>query len=105
MMQVATVAHCAQHWHVYVKWNRRLFQEHQIAFHSGHARKEPSEDWYDGELTFFDEVVIPLATRIKESGFFGDDAEEFLNYAISNRTEWKAKGKEMISAYQNGSEE
>ncbi len=70
------------------------------AYQSGHAPKNPADYWYQGELTFFDEVILPLANRIRESGFFGDDVEEFVTSATSNRQEWKLKGKDMIAEYQ-----
>lgn len=35
-----------QHWHVYRKWNARLFREMYRAYVDGRADKYPSENWY-----------------------------------------------------------
>lgn len=42
-----------QHWHVYRRWNRCLFQELYKAYKEGRMAKDPSENWYKGELGFF----------------------------------------------------
>ena len=46
---LCSVAHTMQHWHVYRKWNEKLFQEMYKAFKEGRADKDPSEFWYKGE--------------------------------------------------------
>jgi hypothetical protein len=61
----------SQHWHVYQKWNERLFEEMYISFLSGRSDKDPSEGWFNGEIWFFDNYVIPLAKKLKECGVFG----------------------------------
>lgn len=101
MMQAANIAHCTQHWNVFTKWNKRLFQEIYEGYKAGRRRdhKDPTEFWYERELEFFDQVVIPLGIRLNESGAFGDDAEEFVAYAKSNRRDWEAKGRDMINEY------
>jgi 3'5'-cyclic nucleotide phosphodiesterase len=53
LIQASDVAHTMQHWHVYQKWNQRLFNEMMMAFKDGRADKDPSEGWYGGELWFF----------------------------------------------------
>jgi hypothetical protein len=70
MRQTAAAAHTMQHWHVYKKWNSRLFQEMYLAYENGRSEKDPSEGWYNGELWFFDNYVIPLARKLKECGVF-----------------------------------
>jgi hypothetical protein len=103
MMQVANIAHCTQHWNVFTKWNKRLFEEMSVAYSKGGkamGSKDPADFWYQGEIVFFDETVIPLCTKLHESGAFGEDAEEFVNYAKSNRQAWHSKGNDMVSQYQ-----
>lgn len=39
-----------QHWHVYRKWNRRLFREMTAAFQEGRSQSKPAEGWYKGEM-------------------------------------------------------
>ena len=50
IIQASDVAHTMQHWHVYQKWNKRLFVEMYTAFRNGRSDKDPSEGWYNGEL-------------------------------------------------------
>ena len=60
-----------QHWHVYQKWNERLFHEMYSAFQTGRWSKDPSAGWYQGEIGFFDNYIIPLAKKLKDCGVFG----------------------------------
>jgi hypothetical protein len=48
---------------------------------------------------FFDNYVIPLARKLKECRVFGAASDECLNYALSNRTEWEAKGEKIVAQY------
>ena len=50
LIQASDVAHTMQHWHVYRKWNKRLFAELYKAFQEGRADKNPVEFWYSGEI-------------------------------------------------------
>jgi hypothetical protein len=92
-MQASDVAHTMQHWHVYSKWNGRLFKEMYRAYREGRSSKDPSENWYEGEIGFFDFYVIPLALKLQKCGVFGVFGDDSLNYARRNRTEWEAKGQ------------
>jgi 3'5'-cyclic nucleotide phosphodiesterase len=58
IIQASDVSHTMQHWHVYRKWNERLFQEVYKAYIEGKMDKDPSEAWYKGELGFFDNYVV-----------------------------------------------
>ena len=70
IIQTSDVAHTMQHWHVYKKWNEKLFQEMYLAYKMGRTQKDPSEGWYQGELWFFDNYVIPLGQKLEECGVF-----------------------------------
>jgi hypothetical protein len=98
LMQASDVAHAIQHWHVYIKWNQRLFEEMYRAYLEGRAGADPSENWYEAEIGFFDFQIIPLAKKLKDCGVFGVSSDAFLNYATANREEWKAKGKRIVQA-------
>ena len=78
------------------KWNERLFLEMSEAFRQGRMGKDPREFWYQGELGFFDNYIIPLAKKLKECNVFGVSSDECLNYAIQNRREWEHRGKEIV---------
>jgi hypothetical protein len=99
LIQASDVAHTMQHWHVYIKWNEKLFHEMYRAYEEGRADNDPSEGWYQGELGFFDFYIIPLAKKLKECGVFGVSSDEYLNYAEANRHEWELKGREVVDAY------
>jgi class 3 adenylate cyclase len=97
LIQASDVAHTMQHWHVYRKWNERLFEEMYKAYLDGRAEKDPSEFWYESEIGFFDFYILPLAKKLKDCGVFGVSSNEYLNYAMKNRQEWEDKGKELVA--------
>jgi hypothetical protein len=53
--------------------------------------------WYEGELWFFDNYIIPLVKKLETCGVFGVSCGELLDYARDNRAEWAAKGKEIVA--------
>jgi hypothetical protein len=96
IIQASDVAHTMQHWHVYRRWNERLFLELSLAYRAGRMGADPATFWYQGELGFFDNYVIPLAKKLKNCGVFGVSSDEYLNYATLNREEWKENGEEIV---------
>jgi hypothetical protein len=96
LIQASDVAHTMQHWHIYQKWNERLFAEMMSAYRAGRSPNDPSLGWYQGELGFFDGYIIPLAKKLKDCGVFGVSSDEYLNYAMENRSEWATKGEEVV---------
>lgn len=113
IIQVSDVAHTMQHWHIYRRWNERLFHEMHNAYEAGKASVDPSENWYIGELGFFDYYLVPLAMKLKECGVFGASGFEYISYVLKNKKEWETRGRgvvqEMVLLYKNledeGSEE
>ncbi|KAL3937662.1 MAG: hypothetical protein SGBAC_007278 [Bacillariaceae sp.] len=99
LIQASDIAHTMQHWQVYRKWNQRLFREMYRSYREGHADKDPSEGWYEGEIGFFDFYIIPLAKKLDECGVFGVSSHEYLNYAEQNRKEWEVKGRSVVAQY------
>lgn len=109
LIQASDVAHTMQHWHIvslcisfylsclslcltvcvffqYRKWNERFFMECYKAYKSGRGGDtNPADNWYKGEIGFFDFYIIPLAKKLKECGVFGVSSDEYLNYAQKNR--------------------
>jgi hypothetical protein len=98
IIQASDVAHTMQHWHVYSKWNERLYAEMFSAYSMGRSSKDPTQGWYEGELWFFDNYVIPLAHKLKDCGVFGVSSDEYLNYALANRREWEKKGRVIVAS-------
>jgi len=99
LIQAADVAHTMQHWHVYLKWNERFFQECYVVYLSGRSATDPSEGWYKGEIGFFDYYIIPLAKKLESCGVFGVSSDECLSYAQANRDEWERKGEGIVRGY------
>ena len=99
LIQASDVAHTMQHWHVYIKWNERLFHEMYEAYRAGRSEKNPADFWFNGEIGFFDFYIIPLARKLKDCGVFGVSSDEYLNYALANRNEWQTKGQQVVDAY------
>jgi hypothetical protein len=99
LLQASDIAHTMQHWHIYIKWNRRLFQENLDAYNQGRAATHPAEGWYKGEIGFFDFYIIPLAKKLKDCGVFGVSSGEYLNYAMQNRAEWERRGQQIVEEY------
>jgi class 3 adenylate cyclase len=96
MIQASDVAHTMQHWHVYRRWNENLFEEMYQAYVDGRGDVDPSINWYESELGFFDFYVIPLAKKLKDCGVFGVSSSEYLDYAAKNRQEWESRGEVII---------
>jgi hypothetical protein len=96
LIQASDVSHCMQHWMVYQKWNEKLFIEMYQNFATGRTSKDPYEGWYQGELWFFDNYIIPLCKKLKQCQVFGVSTHEYLDYAIQNRHEWELKGQEQV---------
>jgi class 3 adenylate cyclase len=99
IIQASDVAHTMQHWHIYIKWNERLYAEMYKAYTEGRSDRDPTSTWYKGEIGFFDFYIIPLAQKLSECGVFGVSSDEYLNYAIMNRNEWEKKGQDVVASY------
>eukprot|EP00980_Cylindrotheca_fusiformis_P005314 scaffold1136_cov146-Cylindrotheca_fusiformis.AAC.27 len=99
LIQASDVSHTMQHWHIFKKWNERFFMECYRAYKEGRADSDPSQNWYKGEIGFFDYYVIPLARKLQSCGVFGVSSDEYLNYAIANREEWVREGEALIQQY------
>lgn len=99
IMQASDVSHTMQHWHVYKKWNERLFAEMYSAWQVGRLGFNPATGWFQGELSFFDNYIIPLAKKLEDCQVFGAAGNELLKFALDNRKEWENKGKELTDAY------
>jgi class 3 adenylate cyclase len=99
MIQASDVCHTMQHWQIYIDWNEKFFDECYQAFLNGRAEKDPSLNWYEGELGFFDFYILPLAKKLKECGVFGVSGDEYLTYGRSNRDEWQRRGQAVVETY------
>jgi hypothetical protein len=96
VMQASDIGHTMQHFHSYRRWNERLFFEMYSAFENERLEKDPSKDWYEQEIKFFDNFVIPLAKKLQGCGMFGVAGDDALHCAQANRKEWVVKGVVMV---------
>ena len=85
IVRISHVGYTMQPWQVYLKWNCRMFMECYDTYVNGRAEDDPSIHWYNKELEFFDNYVIPLARKSKSCNLFGKLNNEILDDAISNR--------------------
>ena len=99
LIQASDVSHTMQHWAVYLKWNKRFFYECMKAYESGRMDTDPSANWYQGEIGFFNFYVIPLAKKLDNCGVFGVSSHEYLGYAKANRDEWVKRGEQLVQEY------
>jgi class 3 adenylate cyclase len=99
LIQASDIIHTMQHWTVYQNWNRKLFEEMNIAYQEGRLEKNPCLDWFEDELLFFDNYIIPLAKKLTTCDMFGVNSEAFLNFAIDNRGEWETKGRSIVNEW------
>lgn len=99
IMQASDVCHTMQHWHIYMRFNKKLFEEIALAYRQGRCGADPSAFWYEGELKFFDNYVIPLAQKLKDCNIFGVSSDECLSFALRNRAEWENRGKAIVAEY------
>jgi hypothetical protein len=100
LIQASDIAHTMQHWHIYRKWNERLFREMKVAYYNGRSDTDPVSFWYQREILFFDDYVIPLANKLAACGVFGVSSCEYLGYATKNRQEWLIRGEEIVKEMQ-----
>ena len=63
LIQASDVSHTMQHWHVYRKWNERLFTELYKGYQEGRSKSNPADFWAKGEIGFFDNVSRSQVSR------------------------------------------
>jgi len=99
LIQASDVCHTMQHWDVYKRWNEHFFFELYSTYRKGRAANDPSLNWYEGEIGFFDFYIIPLAKKLDTCGVFGVSSHEYLDYAEANRERWVEMGEECVAAW------
>jgi hypothetical protein len=74
-----------------------LFHEQLKSYKAGRLENDPCEFWYQSELEFFDNTVIPIAEKLKSCGAFQVYFDEYVSYATQNRQEWELKGHAIVN--------
>jgi len=104
LLRISDVSYAIQHFPVFKKWNKLLFQEIYAAYTSNSNTDDegmnidPSVSWYERELESFEDRIL-LVRELRDSGVFNKLADVYLSTAIANRREWKEKGETMIQEY------
>lgn len=96
IMQVADSSHRVQSYRTYIAWNERLFEEALKAYHAGNSEVNPAVCWYESELNYFENFLLPLLSRLIDTGVFGGSSESYLTRALDNSRAWKSGGEVMI---------
>ena len=96
IIQASDVIHGMQHWEIFRKWNERLYQEMIAAYESGRVDGNPTVTWYEDEMIYLNELVLPLAGKILDSKAFGVAGDECLFYAADNCVEWVSAGQDVL---------
>ena len=94
MILAADVAHCMQDWDVFVKWNKKLYNELMYAHLQGRSFN-PATSWYKGQIGFFNGYIIPLAERLAQSNLFGESGNMFSALALENKRRWITEGESL----------
>lgn len=90
IMLVSDIAHLMQCWNNFVKWNFRLYKEIKSCHDRGLC-DDPTNGWYDGQIWFLVNYVIPLATRFK-TYFTSSFGHDLVKQAERNLHQWKIHG-------------
>ena len=107
IMLVSDIAYLMQCWNNFVKWNFRLYKEIKSCHDRGLC-DDPTNGWYDGQIWFLVNYVIPLATRFK-TYFTSSFGHDLVKQAERNLHQWKIHGgqasKRMADAVIKGDDE
>jgi hypothetical protein len=95
LINVADVAHTMQGFSVFLKWSQRLYKELFEAFHAGRLSNDPTEGWYQNQINFFVNYIIPLAERVDKCGIFGSKGTKFMYFATKNKRKWTCEGQRI----------
>ncbi len=94
MIQAADVGHTMQSWPVFKKWNEKLYNE---LWEAKCSKRGPDclGHWFEGQISFFDNYIFPLAERLKQCGVFGELGSIFYENACANRQLWIDEGHNL----------
>jgi hypothetical protein len=94
IIQAADVGHLMQSWPVFIKWNIKLYDELWVAKINNRG-PDLIDKWFEGQISFFDNYIFPLALRLKQCGIFGSFGDIFYENASLNRKRWMIEGYDL----------
>jgi hypothetical protein len=99
IIQAADVAPLLQDWKVFLLWSRNLYNEFWAAYVTGRGPLV-TQNWYEGQIAFFDSYILPLAQRLEKSGLFGELGKIFHVNATALRSRWLEEGPSCCDSLQ-----
>jgi hypothetical protein len=97
IMNVADVAHTMQNFSTFLKWNQQLYIELFNAYHEGRISNDPTKGWYQNQINFFVNYIIPLAKRMDKCRICGCKSPIFLYFAMENKRKWMEEGQAITA--------
>jgi hypothetical protein len=92
VIQASCDHHYFQHWKLFLNRSKYQFGLHD-------KLGNPCEFFFERELAYFDQVIVPMANKIIECEFFEICCREFLDYALSNRSDWEKNGAHIVQEW------
>jgi len=77
VIQASDASHAMQDWAIYEKWARLLLEEEYAAYSVGRGDQDPLECFYEDQLSYFDNHVLPLTLKLKQNRMHGSSSDEF----------------------------
>jgi hypothetical protein len=100
VVQASYNHHYFLHWSLFLQRSKNQFG---LRFECRQGKVDDSisngESFFETQLAYFDDVIIPLANKIKECGFFEICCREYLDFAMSNRADWEKQGSQIITEW------
>ncbi|KAL7438881.1 hypothetical protein ACHAXH_006059 [Discostella pseudostelligera] len=105
MMHAADVAALFQDWENVVEWSTRLYRELNNGYLSNRG-DDPSLEWYDNQIKFFDFYILPLAKNLAVMGVFDEVMGERVIHGVkSNMARWIRDGRKAAQKMKEDEEE
>lgn len=105
MMHAADVAALFQDWENVVEWSTRLYKELNKGYLSNRG-DDPSLEWYDNQIKFFDFYILPLAKNLAVMGVFDEVMGERIVHGVkSNMACWIREGSKAAQKMKEDEEE
>lgn len=100
ILRAADVGYFMQNWETLIEWSGRLYAEQEMA-HLINRGRDPTATWFDNQLRVIQEYVLPLATRLRDIGVFGNtNGSNFACAVALNMDQWLVDGFEATKAFQ-----
>jgi len=100
ILRVADVGHNLQSWENMTSWMSRMFKELLKAHEAGRGY-DPRVAWFDNQIQIFEYYLLPLASRLEETGVFVDQSgPSFVDLLEGNLDRWMLDGISCTESFQ-----